>query len=157
MAWAPLTTTITVRARGDGDLDRAWLHYRTPALWSRWSPQIRSVDTDHPHRPVAVGTAGTVHGPAGARVSFVVTDVDAAARQWTWQVQAGLITLELEHGVVDTGRGTQAWARINGPLPVVLAYAPLARLALGRLVGGGSGSVGDVAGFPGSDGAERGR
>lgn len=133
MPAVPLTS-VTVAATGSGSLDETWDRYTTPARWSSWSPQIRSVDTTDPGRRVDVGTTGTVRGPAGAHVSFVVTEVDDDTRLWTWRVRAGLITLVLEHGVESHGSGVRAWARVSGPLPVVLAYAPLARLALGRLV-----------------------
>jgi hypothetical protein len=127
-------TAVTVAATGDGSPDETWDRYTTPVRWSSWSPQIRDVDTTDPGRRVDVGTTGTVRGPAGAHISFVVTEVDAERRRWTWQVRAGLVTLTLEHGVEPHGSGVRAWARVIGPLPVVLAYAPLSRLALGRLV-----------------------
>jgi hypothetical protein len=43
----------------------------------------------------------------------------------------------MRHGVdVRDDAGCCAWIRIRGPLPVVVAYLPVARLALGRLVVG---------------------
>ena len=36
--------------------------------------------------------------------------------------------------VRDTEAGTLTWLRLTGPLPLVMAYAPVARLALHRLV-----------------------
>lgn len=134
MAVAPLTTTLTVRARGQADPSRVWRLYTVPAHWASWSVQIRAVETERPGDPVIPGTMGIVRGPGGVRVRFAVTSVDDAARRWTWQVQAGIVTLVLDHGVDDAGAGTQAWARITGPLPIVLGYAPLARHALHRLV-----------------------
>jgi hypothetical protein len=129
-----LTSSLTVAATGAASVDDTWRRYTVPALWSSWSPQIRSVTTAQPESRVSAGTVGTVVGPAGVQVPFTVTDVDDAARRWTWQVRAGLVTLVLEHGVDAVDGRTRAWARVTGPLPVVLGYAPLARLALGRLV-----------------------
>jgi len=129
-----LTTSVTVAATGVASVDDTWARYTVPGLWSGWSPQIRSVTTPHPDAPVVAGTAGTVVGPAGVKVPFTVTDVDDAEHRWTWQVRAGLVTLVLEHGVDAVDARTRAWARVTGPLPVVLGYAPLARVALGRLV-----------------------
>jgi hypothetical protein len=129
-----LTSSLTVAATGTASVDDTWARYTVPSLWSSWSPQIQSVDTAQPDAPVAAGSVGTVVGPAGVRVPFTVTHVDAAARRWTWEVRAGLVTLVLEHGVDALDARTRAWARVTGPLPVVLGYAPLARLALGRLV-----------------------
>ena len=126
--------TLTVSAAGAASVDDAWSRYTVPELWSSWSPQIQSVSTAHPDEAVVAGTAGTVVGPAGVRVPFTVTHVDQTARRWAWRVRAGLVTLVLEHGVDGVDGRTQAWARVTGPLPAVLGYAPLARLALGRLV-----------------------
>lgn len=134
MPVAPLTTTLTVRASGHASAARVWLRYTVPAHWASWSPQISEVETDRPADPVSVGTTGTVRGPGGVRVPFRVTSVDHGTRRWTWQVRAGIVTLVLDHGVDDDHAGATAWARITGPLPVVLGYAPLARHALRRLV-----------------------
>ena len=46
----------------------------------------------------------------------------------------GLPRLHLVHGVEATAGGSATWLVVTGGLPVVAAYAPLARLALGRLV-----------------------
>jgi hypothetical protein len=88
-------------------------------------------------RLVAGGT-GTVHVgllpfptlPLG----FEVLTVDEQSRTWAWQVQVGPLRLRLEHGVTVSGTGSSTWLRVRGPLPVVAAYAPVARFALGRLV-----------------------
>lgn len=141
----PLTTTLTVGARGSAPADEVWLRYATPARWHEWSPQIAAVHCEHPDDVVEHGRAGTVDGPFGVRVSFRVRDVDLESRRWTWCVRVGMVDLTMEHGVdagapagVRGGRGrdarTRAWVAITGPLPLVVAYAPAARLALGRLV-----------------------
>ena len=70
----------------------------------------------------------------GVGVDFVVDSVDETARVWVWTVRKGPLTLHLDHRVVSEGSGTRTTLGMAGPLPVLLAYAPLARLAIGRLV-----------------------
>jgi hypothetical protein len=116
-------------------VDAVWRAYTTPGRWASWSPQVRTVRGLPLDRTVQPGDRGEVVGPAGVRVAVVVTDVDGAARRWSWRVRVGALTLQGDHGVDAAGpRGCCAWMRLRGPLPVVVGYAPLARLALGRLV-----------------------
>ncbi len=50
-------------------------------------------------------------------------------------VTAGPVRLHLVHWVSDgPDGGSTTGLRIRGPLPVVVGYAPLAQLAIGRLV-----------------------
>lgn len=74
-----------------------------------------------------------VVGPLGARARFWVRDVDEAAGRWSWRVR-GLgpfaVAITIEHHVAD---GFAALV-INGAAPVVVAYEPIARLALARIV-----------------------
>jgi hypothetical protein len=104
-----------------------WEAYADPDRWSEWAPQIRPVDA--PGR-LREGLEGTVTGLFGVRVRFRVTSVDAEAGRWAWEVRAGVMRLRIDHEVED-GR---AAITIDGPAPAVLAYAPVARLALARLV-----------------------
>ncbi len=60
--------------------------------------------------------------------------VDEAAREWTWEARLGPLRLRLEHGVTAHPAGSATWLRVHGPLPVIMGYAPVARIALGRLV-----------------------
>ncbi len=93
---------------------------------------------------LAPGLTGTVLGPVGVRVRFRVDEVDAAARRWSWTVRpAGplraltldRVRLRLVHGVVARpGGGSITTLDVHGPLPVVASYAPLALVALRRLV-----------------------
>ncbi|NAZ84324.1 SRPBCC family protein [Kineococcus sp. R8] len=130
--------------RGPRPAREVWRDYAEPARWSRWSPQVRDVRTPGPvlATVLATGLAGTVHGPAGLRVPFVVTAVDAAAWTWSWDVRAAGAGLRLEHGVRalgapgDAAAGCLTWLVLDGPAPVVLGYSPAARAALRRLVGG---------------------
>jgi hypothetical protein len=132
-----LGTTLSTGACGQADPQDAWAAYVTPSRWSSWSPQVQGVRCARPDEPVQAGDRGEVLGPAGVRVPFEVTDVDAQRRRWTWRVRLGVLVLEMTHGVaVRDDAGCCAWLRVSGPLPVVVSYLPLARHALGRLVGG---------------------
>jgi hypothetical protein len=127
---------LTIGAVGPAAPDVAWDRYVHPGMWHTWSPQISSVDaTDSTLR---AGTTGTVHGPLGVRVPFTVLDVDAEHRFWSWRVTAAGISLVLHHAVRLSNEkalgGSATTLVVDGPAPVVLGYAPLARIALGRLV-----------------------
>jgi len=127
--------------RGVADV---WDRYVRPARWPEWSPQIRGVR--YGHSTLRAGTDGVVTGPFGLGVPFRILEVedgDPARRWWTWEVRLpGLrvlgLTLRLEHEVESRapreGGGTLTRWRIHGPALVVLAYRPLAALALRRLV-----------------------
>lgn len=127
---------VTLSTRGAAAPDIAWERYADPAAWATWAPQIQRVETDAAR--IAAGVHGTVHAGLLRRptlpVRFRVLTVDESARTWSWQVRVALLTLRLEHGVTEEVEGSGTWLRVHGPLPVVAAYAPLARLALGRLV-----------------------
>ncbi len=128
--------SVTLRARGPADPATAWERYADPALWSSWAPQIQGVTASTER--LAAGTTGTVHAGLLARptlpVAFEVLAVDEARRTWEWRAHVGPISLHLEHGVSPDTVGSATWLRVHGMLPLVLAYAPLARLALSRLV-----------------------
>ena len=104
-----------------------WAAYADTSRWATWAPQIHRVD---PNGPLEEGMSGVVEGPIGARARFEVTFVDEAARRWTWKVWIGPAQLTIDHEVDD---GLTA-VEIAGPAPLVIAYAPLARMALTRLV-----------------------
>lgn len=131
-----LTTTITVGASGPATPEHVWQRYATPARWHEWSPQIAGVECHDPDDLVVAGLVGAVNGPLGVTVRFRVTEVNAAARRWTWHVRVGIVDLAMAHGVDPLLATARAWVAITGPLPLVAAYAPAARLALGRLVAG---------------------
>ena len=126
---------LRLSAEGPVDPAEAWDRYLRPARWAEWSPQIRRVERSE--EQIRPGGTGRVWGPPGLAVDFRVTEVDEAARTWSWQVRvlvAG-VRLGLSHGVQEReGGGTRTWLTVRGARPVVLAYAPLARLALSRLV-----------------------
>lgn len=126
---------LTVSAAGSADPDEVWDRYTRPSRWSQWSPQIRSVD--YPGEVIAPGGAGTVHGPCGLPVGFEILDVDHDKRRWSWTVRQAVVRLTLQHAVTPQGTGTGTELIIDGPAPIVLGYAPIARIALGRLVRSG--------------------
>ena len=129
---ASLDSSLTISASGPVDAATAWRRYEVFDLWPTWSPQLRRVECV-PDR-LAAGTSGRAVGPLGLWVDFTVLDVDAPARQWSWRVHRGPVTLTLEHGVQDRPGGSHTWLRLHGPLPVITAYAPPAWHALHRLV-----------------------
>lgn len=120
-----------IEAHGAASKDAMWSRYADPDRWREWAPQIRAV---HAQGPVRVGLSGDVVGFLGLRADFLVTAVDADAGHWSWRVRGGIgpvrVTLEIDHEVAD-GR---AALRVRGPAPAVIAYEPVARLALARLV-----------------------
>jgi len=134
--------SLTVRADGGADPDLVWERYARLDLWSTWSPQIRRVEPDGAR--LSAGLQGLVHGPAGVAARFVVTAVDESARTWSWRVRPALrtlvtlpVALDLEHAVQARAGGSQTALTIAGPLraaPLMAGYAPVARLALQRLV-----------------------
>lgn len=123
---------VTLSAAGRITPDEVWERYADLSLWSQWAPQIRRVEATSER--LEFGTTGRVYGPPGVRIDFVVLGVDADARRWAWTVTRWPVTLRLEHAVTKRGGGSATSLRIEGPLPVVLAYAPIARFALQRLV-----------------------
>jgi hypothetical protein len=123
---------LTLVARGPLPVDVVWERYADPQRWPTWAPQIRKVEAVGRLRP---GLTGRVHSYAPPGIAFRVLSVDARKRMWSWRVQLGPLKLTLEHGVREgTHGGSEAWLRMHGPFPILLAYAPLARYALGRLV-----------------------
>jgi hypothetical protein len=128
--------SLRLHAHGTAPADTAWERYADPALWPTWAPQIQRVDTAM--QRLVPGGSGTVragllpHPTLG--IAFRVLTVDEAAREWSWEAGLGPVHLRLEHGVTERADGSGTWLRVHGPLPVVVAYAPVARFALGRLV-----------------------
>jgi hypothetical protein len=125
--------TITLRAHGPAVASEVWDRYADTRRWAQWSPQIRSVQaTGGPL--IEPGLTGQVRSVLGPSVAFEVTEVDVAAMTWRWEVRFGPIRLDLEHSVVIRGAGSATSLVIRGPLPVIAGYAPIAQLALQRLV-----------------------
>lgn len=128
---------LTTHVTGPASVDLAWERYADPARWRTWAPQIRSVEIDGTSGPtrIASGATGTVHALLGVSVRFEITEVDEGARRWSWTVHPPVITMHLEHTLEPwRATGSRTGLVIDGPAPVVLSYAPLARLALHRLL-----------------------
>ena len=126
-------TTLTLHATGPIGPDEAWGRYAVLARWPQWAPQITGVEL--PVSRLAAGVRGRVRGPLGVTLPFVVETVDEAARQWSWTVSLGPVRLHLLHWVTEgPDGGSTTGLRVSGPVPLVVGYAPLAQLAIGRLV-----------------------
>jgi hypothetical protein len=125
--------SVTVRASGPATADEVWNRYRDTRRWSEWAPQIRSVQTSGGHL-ITPGLTGSVRPLAGPAVRFEIEQVDPSGRTWSWRVWVGPIRLRLDHGVTAHDGATSTWLDVRGPLPVIAGYAPVAYLALRRLV-----------------------
>ncbi|MFD7919238.1 SRPBCC family protein [Streptomyces sp. NPDC059740] len=126
--------TTALQVRGPAAAAQVWERYAVPAKWPSWSPQIGRVVTAAGR--IAAGVRGTVVGRGGlGRVRFVIEEVDEERRTWTWRVALGPFRLRLTHTVEEEGDGTLTRLVVRGPLLLVLAYRPVARIALRRLVG----------------------
>jgi hypothetical protein len=123
-----------VHVEGPRDPDDVWDRYVRPRRWPEWSPQIRSVQ--YPGERLAPGTSGVVRGPAGLPVRFRILDVDESGpvRAWSWVVSVAGVRLTLEHTVAVVATGARTGLTIDGFAPAVVAYLPVARWALRRLV-----------------------
>ncbi len=116
--------------------DDVWDRYVRPSRWAEWSPQISTVD--YGHERLQAGTAGVVNGVGGLRVPFTilaVDEADPARRSWVWRAGVMGVELEFEHVVESSPSGGATTVLVvQGPLPGVLPYLPLAWVALTRLV-----------------------
>jgi len=121
-----------LEARGPAPVDQAWRRYTEIPLWSTWAPQISRVQASS--NQLASGVDGTVYVLGLLPIPFTVTSVCAEARNWSWLVRIGPVELHLRHAVEADGAGSRTTLDIEGPAVVVIAYAPVARFALGRLV-----------------------
>ena len=123
--------SVTLRATGPASATDVWEAYADPSRWSEWSPHIRRVEAIGRLRP---GLAGRVWSFMPPPVSFDVTSVDAKARKWSWRAGLGPVWLSFDHGVTARRSGSATWLTMHGPLPLLLLYAPVAQVALFRLV-----------------------
>ena len=124
---------MRIEAVGPRPTEEVWQRYVTPSQWPGWARKFR--DVRGVGDPLEPGARGVVRGPLLVHLPFRIVSVDAAARRWTWRVGLGPVAVVLDHGVDDQGDDTCAWADVHAPSALVLPYAPLARLALRRLVG----------------------
>lgn len=123
---------LALHVRGARSPDEVWESYARPSLWSTWSPQIRRVEV--PEDRLRVGLRGRVFSYAPLGVPFEVLAVDEVARTWRWVVRPGPVEVRLDHAVRADGGQTVTDLVLHGPWPVIALYAPLATLALRRLV-----------------------
>lgn len=123
---------LTVRAKGSAPPDVVWARYTEPEQWPTWAPHMKRAE--YPYPRVTPGTFGRVYAYGGFSLPFSIDAVDEEARTWDWSVYLASQRIELKHGVVAHGSRTRVWASIGLPLPLALAYAPVAKLALHRLV-----------------------
>ena len=124
--------THRLAAAGAAEPAVAWQRYVEIAAWRTWSPHILTTEADAGQ--IAVGVSGRVHVVGGLRLPFTVTAVDAPQRRWSWVVRLGPVALTLHHAVRPHPRGSATLLVMEGPRPLLLAYAPLAWVALRRLV-----------------------
>ncbi len=123
--------SLTLRVNGPASAPAVWEAYADPQRWTEWAPHIRRVEAIGRLRP---GLRGQVHAVVPPPVTFEVTEVDATSRRWSWRAVLGPLRMSFDHGVDARPSGSGTWLTIHGPLPLVVLYAPLARLALHRLV-----------------------
>ena len=128
-------------------MGQVWERYADLARWSEWAPQLRKVE---PTTRLRSGLTGRVYSYPPWGLPFEVLDVTEGPEQcrWSWRVGCwrvgwGRMSIELEHVVaaqpangVEPGgaAGTVARLRLAGPGALIFPYAPVARLALHRLV-----------------------
>lgn len=122
----------TISVSGRADPATVWARYRSTKWWPGWAPQIRAVDP--PRADLRPGLRGTVFGPLGLRVPFVVDAVDDDDRSWTWTVHVAQIAVRMQHVVQPTSTGSRTSLTVSGPWPVCVTYPVVARCALRRLV-----------------------
>lgn len=121
-----------ITATGALQAQAAWERYAVLSTWPTWSPQIRYVECAEDR--LAAGLTGRVHGWFGVTANFEVLSVNELDRTWSWRARSGPVTLTLHHAVLPVSDGSQTNLEIEGPAPAVLLYAPLAKVALRRLV-----------------------
>ncbi|MEV5427982.1 SRPBCC family protein [Streptomyces sp. NPDC052701] len=123
---------LTLRAVGRARPDTVWFRYTSCREWPTWSPQIVRVRARTER--IAPGTRGTIRSFFGVTAAFLVESVDEERRSWTWRVRWGPLRMRLTHDVLPHGDGTETRLRMQGPALALAAYAPLARVALHRLL-----------------------
>jgi hypothetical protein len=126
--------TRSLEVTGARDPAVVWERYAVPGSWPEWLPQITGVDLSTPR--LSAGATGKLHAPMGVSIPFTVDSVDEDGRSFAWTIRVGLLKLRLENWVHDgPDGGAVAGMRVNGPGPLVSAYAGQAQASLERLVG----------------------
>ena len=125
-----LDLRITLQAHGDAPPEVVWERCADLRRWPEWSRQITGVESSG--ATLKAGVTGDVIGPLGFHVPFRVVEV--GIRRWRWEIRPLGLRLRLDHRVLARLDGAATELRMGGPAPMVLAYAPVAKLALRRLV-----------------------
>ena len=126
--------TRSLEVTGARDPAAVWERYAVPGSWPEWLPQITGVDLSTPR--LSAGATGKLHAPMGVSIPFTVDSVDEDGRSFAWTIRVGLLKLRLENWVHEgPDGGAVAGMRVNGPGPLVSAYAGQAQASLERLVG----------------------
>lgn len=123
---------MTVEVAGPVPVQTAWQRYLYPESWTDWAPHLTGVQAST--GTIRPGTTGTVTALGVVPARFAVVSVDPGNFAWAWTVWVGPIRLELHHDLVAVEGTTLARIRLAGPRPVLLAYRPLMRWAMRRLV-----------------------
>ena len=122
---------IDLHADGPASVDAAWEAYTRVDRWRDWSPHMPPVEADATAiRPCMKGRWRL--GPVTIG-RFAITDVDAAARSWSWRVSALGLTTTGEHRVEAHRDGCRCHMAMDLPPVVAQAYRPVAWWALRRL------------------------
>jgi hypothetical protein len=126
--------TRSQEVTGPRDPAAVWERYAVPGSWPEWLPQIERVELSTPR--LSPGATGKLHAPMGVAIPFTVESVDEGSRTFAWTIRVGPLKLRLENWVHDgPDGGAVAGMRVNGPGPLVSAYAGQAQASLERLVG----------------------
>lgn len=107
--------------------EAAWSLIARPSRWPEWAPHIRGAwGLGQPE--VQAGKLGAAKLAGIVPVPAKVTEVEPG-RSWTWRV--GVLTLV--HAVEPRPGGSRVSMTLDGPAPIVLAYAPLVGALTRRL------------------------
>jgi len=154
---------LTLRARGPARPEVVWRRYAEPSRWPSWSPQVRRVDYSHARLVARTRGRVHGPWLLSVSFRIDAVDEPRRTWSWTvWPQLAGhtVTLMHLSHGVVPVSsahdrttprpqaesgvspstagpgvaRSTTTWLRLRAPGPVLALYAPVAWLALRRLV-----------------------
>lgn len=128
-----MSASRSVAVTGPISPDQAWERYAVIDRWPSWSPPIERVEANEPR--LTAGMTGVLYLLGGVQIGFVVNAVDHERRTWSWLVNAGPLSMTLQHEILErVGDGSVATLTVDGALPLTLIYPEVARLALYRLV-----------------------
>ncbi len=124
----------TIAVAGPRQADAVWADYVDLSRWPAWSPPISGVEASSER--LSTGLTGTVLVLGTLRVPFAIGSVDHEQRVWEWDVSLASRQIWMRHEVLErAGGGSVTTLTVAGPMPLVIGYPEVARLALSRLVG----------------------